>query len=634
MALCALAGSVENCGVMLECGGLKAVCTAMDGHVGSAEVSKAGCEAIRALSVTAENVGQVLSGGGAERVCIAMETQSEGVHIAGCMALRQLSCTPGSAARVVSLGGADHVVAVMEMPTANAKTMEAACRAFRSLSLGARAEKGVRDRLASAECLETLLGVMESHLSSAAVQEACLGALENLALNADKKVRGRMVSAGMVARVFSAMEIHTASADVQLVACCFLKNLTVSVDVAEGVLFSPSVTLVFAAMDAHLACLAVQVAACELCRVMLGPRFIVADEFAGAALKHIVASMSAHVGSAAVQEHGCCALVSLIESEYLRDNFVSSGALKAVHRALKSHVGSAPVQLRGLKLLQTLDCYGMTGPFLSGECDGMFEAVYRAMEVHPGSVSLQELACGYLTLSSDPEGYAQFDSRGLRRMDLVFMSMESHPSSSRIQTCGCLLIKLLVEHEGDTFLSPGNVRASRSLNLVLTAMRAHKAPYFVQLYACEALRLLALIADNHWQALMLSSGCVSLAYNAMRLYLEPALQVSALELLLALAKGATLQTLELLFEGLDQLYVVLDGNHAGAITCACKIMEALLANPEIAVRIFSTGAVLEHVTAAMEALPDDVTVQQAGRTVLDCIARSVEVQVRRASAMQ
>ncbi|MDR3738276.1 MAG: hypothetical protein P4L40_04570 [Terracidiphilus sp.] len=479
--------------------------------------------------------------------------------------------------------------------------------------MGAKAEKGVRDRFASTERLELLFVVMEAHLASAAVQEACVGALENLALNAEKKWRVKFTSLGGLKRVIAAMEAHVRSADVQIAACGVLKNVAVTASETREILGSAG-HVIMASLDANMSCVEVQEAALAALLTLLGPRFKfttgVEDSFARAIINQVVASMAAHIGSQAVQELGCVVLAKLPEDAFLpMTEFVILGALQSVYAAMDAHMASAGVQRHACEVL----CCVASSDSVDLIPSGGLERVHRAMEGHPTSVTLQAASLELLVYVSDSAfSRAQLASGALNlRLDLVFAAMDAFPASKDVQLRGCRVFQMLSQF-GGVAVAAGQSNVESCVKRVLAVLRAHSEDGCVQVAVFDAVCHWGNNAD--YRANILSSGCVGLAYRAVESYHEPdiAVHVSALGLLVVLVEVQPWdpQTLEAIASGLDQLSAILLWIDALAVYRACRVLANLVQDAGIATR-FEAGGGLENVYAAMEAHVKDPKVQDA-----------------------
>ena len=99
---------------------------------------------------------------------------------------------------------------------------------------------GAREALVAEGCLQSLYAAMDAHLSSPTVQEEACGALANLAVgkfpgNAQKSLNTvAIVATDGLKRLYAAMDSHLTSAGVQEQACRALFTIVAMATIPEG----------------------------------------------------------------------------------------------------------------------------------------------------------------------------------------------------------------------------------------------------------------------------------------------------------------------------------------------------------------------------------------------------------------
>jgi len=506
-------------------GGIESVLAAMKAHTIDAEVQRHALETLAwiAADVT-DNAARIANGGGINLTIVAMSTHIEVAEVqwAACSCLKVVAAEAAIAERVIVAGGIGRITDALALHETHAATQNVGSEALWQLeaaplsSMAQGSQDVVRALSAGADTLSSMPEAVGLHGLGVVRQFA---ARTLLALVEGESTRPRMGLAAIenMARLMAA---GASDARLQMVGWLVLASTARGEKLTQQVLCmvperdslpgTATLTRLFGAAQEHTAEAGVMAAFVAAVKALALDPACRAQLQAAGAPEHLMRAMDAHAADPALQEGCCAALLSLAcdagASSYL-DLLASKGVIERILAAIDLHPGSLSVQTVAFAALARLATGGDGEREGAGGADSPSEGgggkekivaeivskggahvVVRAMGRHSGSGPVQMYGCQVLWSI-----LARGDHLGQPRLLVIEQITSVAPAllgEAGLQLWACRALAALIR-TGDEEIEQADGAATRLVTALISSMASYPDEAEIQYHACATLEVLS-----------------------------------------------------------------------------------------------------------------------------------------------
>jgi hypothetical protein len=368
----------------------------------------------------------------------------------------------------------------------------------------------------------------------------CQSACEVLrVLASDDATRIVIIDGDGVTTLGSAMWERADFASLQAAGCDALEAIAPALCDAS-VVMRPSVgfkmvRVILAAMRNQRSSEPVQRSGCDALQTILqraSTRAVAAAVRGADGVWNVLSAMRRYPNTASVQRAGCGILAAFASTcvEYASE-VIAAGGFDVVLSAMQRH-SEPEMQERGRSVLASLSIGGGTAeaqplPLAGVGADGI-DAVLSLMRLYPESSSVQELGCRGLLFqcTSITDGVDKVVTGC--GIDVVLAAMRRHPDSALVQSQGCGVLQSIAQRGSShrravRLVAKSTIVAAGGIDVVMSAMRRHRARVDVQALGCGALCSFALAEGSFRNSDVIgAAGAVDVVTAAMALHPDSA----------------------------------------------------------------------------------------------------------------
>ena len=359
-----------------------------------------------------------------------------------------------------------------------------ACSAIANLAVS----PSTCDAVLEAGGLDSLLSVLQTFQESDEAVSEVLRAMVCLAMHS-RENKEAMAVPGVIGLLVEASMKHQEVGSVQEMACKLLASLAVGRAMSNVILNNGGLDLILRALKTN-SDEKVQDAACAAYRNLTCQIQEADSLLQKGALNSIIQAMSCHENCLSIQMNACCSIWNIaFKTQTELGALVGQEGVRAIVKAMQTHMESSELLEAACGALWSIIDESMDRK-KDVVGSGAIDAVICTLVMHPTSVSTLIKACGvFSNISAEgPLAEAIADAQGV---SVVSDAMRNNASAITFLEIGCMTLRNIV-YQFPEFAQ----EASMAISPVIEAMKENITAISFQAEACRLLWVLASEAES------------------------------------------------------------------------------------------------------------------------------------------